>query len=240
MATGKCIKSLRNDEGFAVTSKEGIQQECGSFYKQLYSSKDIDPTVDDYFLTYIPSLDPNSSDVCEGDITLEECYQALKLMANSKSPGPDGLPKEFYSIAFPFIGKSYVKLINRCLLEGTLPLSLRQCYITLICKDKNKADLLTNWRPISLLNCDYKILSKVLYLRLRSVIEEIVHPDQTCSIPGRSIQDNVHLIINLIDYVDDKNMSAAIISLDQSKAFDRVSHEYLFKVLHSSVGSDEG
>ena len=233
LATGKFIKSLRNDEGFAVTSKEGIQQECRSFYKQLYSSKDIDPTVDDYFLTDIPSLDPNSSDLCEGDITLEECYQALKLMANSKSPGPDGLPKEFYSFAFPFIGKSYVKLINRCLLEGTLPLSLRQCYITLICKDKNKADLLTNWRPISLLNCDYKILSKVLSLRLRSVIEEIVHPDQTCSIPGRSIQDNVHQIRNLIDYVDDKNMSAAIISLDQSKAFDRVSHEYLFKVLHS-------
>ena len=119
------------------------------------------------------------------------------------------------------------------MLEGTLPLSLRQCYITLICKDKNKADLLTNWRPISLLNCDYKILSKVLSLRLRSVIEETVHPDQTCSIPGRSIQDNVHLIRHLIDYVDDKNMSAAIISLDQSKVFDRVSHEYLFKVLHS-------
>ena len=131
-------------------------------------------------------------------------------------------------MAFPFVGKSYVKLINRCLLEGTLPLSLRQCYITLICKDKTKADLLTNWRPISLLNCDYKILSKV-----RNVIGEIVHPDQTCSIPGRSIQDNVHLFRNLIEYVDDKYMSAAIISLDQTKAFDRVSHEYLFKVLHS-------
>ena len=123
--------------------------------------------------------------------------------------------------------------MNRCLSEGILPLSLRQCYITLICKDKTKADLLTNWRPISLLNCDYKILSKVLSLRLRRVIGEIVHPDQTCSIPGRSIQDNVHLIRNLIEYVDDKHMPAAILSLDQSKAFDRVSHEYLFNVLHS-------
>ena len=131
------------------------------------------------------------------------------------------------------IGKSYVKLMNRCLSEGTLPLSLRQCYITLICKDKTKVDLLTNWRPISLLNCDYKILSKVLSLRLRRVVGEIVHPDQTCSIPGRSIQDNVHLIRNLIEYVDDKHMSAEILSLDQSKAFDRVSYEYLFTILHS-------
>ena len=73
----------------------------------------------------------------------------------------------------------------------------------------------------------------MLSLRLRRVIGEIVHQDQTCSVPGRSIQDNVHLIRNLIEYVNDKNMPAAIISLDQSKAFDRVSHEYLFKVLHS-------
>ena len=153
-------------------------------------------------------------------------------MENYKSPGPDGLPKEFYSFAFPFIGQSFVKLINRVWLEGTLPLSQRQCFITLICKDKSKADLLSNWRPISLLNCDYKMLSKVLCLRLRNVLDEIVHPDQTCSVPGRTIQDNVHLIRNLIEYVNDKNMPAAIISLDQSKAFDRVSHEYLFKVLH--------
>ena len=77
------------------------------------------------------------------------------------------------------------------------------------------------------------ILSKVLSMRLRAVIGEIVHPDQTCSIPGRSILDNVHLIRNLIEYTDDKNSGAAIISLDQSKAFDRVSHDYLFKVLHT-------
>ena len=231
-ATDKFIKSLRNENGDSITTNNGIQKECVNFYKSLYSDKDIDPTIDDYFLADIPSLNEDSSNLCEGDLTLGECNEALKLMLNHKSPGPDGLPKEFYAFAFPFIGKSYVKLMNRCLSEGTLPLSLRQCYITLLCKDKTKADLLTNWRPISLLNCDYKILSKVLSLRLRRVIGEIVHQDQTCSVPGRSIQDNVHLIRNLIEYVNDKNMPAAIISLDQSKAFDRVSHEYLFKVLH--------
>ena len=86
---------------------------------------------------------------------------------------------------------------------------------------------------MSLHNIDYKILSKVLSMRLRAVIGDIVHSDQTCSIPGRSILDNVHLIRNLIEYTNDKNNGATIISLDQSKAFDRVSHEYLFKVLHT-------
>ena len=73
----------------------------------------------------------------------------------------------------------------------------------------------------------------MLTLRLRKIIGEIIHPDQTCSIPGRTIQDNVHLIRNVVEYTNDKNMTAAIISLDQSKAFDRVSHKYLFNVLRN-------
>ena len=149
--------------------------------------KIIDNSLDDYFLYNIPKLSEDSCDECECVITIDECRQAIKLMENYKSPGPDGLPKEFYSFAFPFIGQSFVKLINRVWLEGTLPLSQRQCFITLICKDKSKADLLSNWRPISLLNCDYNML------RLRNVLDEIVHPDQTCSVPGRTIQDNVLL-----------------------------------------------
>ena len=114
-----------------------------------------------------------------------------------------------------------------------MPPSQRQGVITLICKDPAKADTLNNWRPISLINTDYKILSKVLTLRLRKIIGEIIHPDQTCIIPGRTIQDNVHLIRNLVEYTNGKYMLAAIISLDQSKTFDRVSHEYLFNVLRN-------
>ena len=70
-------------------------------------------------------------------------------------------------------------------------------------------------------------------MRLSKVIDEIVHPDQTCSVPGRTINDNVHLIRNIVEYTNDKNMSAALISIDQSKAFDRVSHDYLFNVLNN-------
>lgn len=178
----------------------------------MYSRKPIDNSLDEYFLREIPTLSTESSEHCEGHITLGECKTALKRMQNNKYPGPDGLPKEFYTFAFPYIGKSFVKLINRVWLEGTLPQSQIQCFITLICKDKHNADLLSNWRPISLLNCDYKILSKVLSLRLSTVLGEIVHPDQTCSVPSRTIQDNVHLIRNLTEYVND------------------VSHEYLFSL----------
>ena len=230
-ALNKCITKLIKSDGTIIDTNEEIQEECAFFYKSLYSSEQIDNSLESYFFKDLPTLTSTSTSVCEGEITLEECEKAIKLMSNLKTPGVDGLPKEFYVFAFKYIGKSFVRLINRCWHEGLLPSSQRRGLITLLCKNPDQPDNLQNWRPITLLNTDYKILSKVLTLRLRKIIGEIIHPDQTCSIPDRTIQDNVHLIRNLIEYVNGKNMSAAIISLDQSKAFDRVSHEYLFNVL---------
>ena len=103
--------------------------------------------------------------------------------------------------------------------------------ITLLCKDFEKREYLTNWRPISLLNVDYKIISKCLCNRLRSVIGTIVNVDKTCGVPERSIVDNLHLIRNVITYVNDKDLQCALVTLDQAKAFDRVSHTFLFKTL---------
>ena len=90
-----------------------------------------------------------------------------------------------------------------------------------------------NYRPISLLNIDRKILSKLLANRLGQVLPNIVSLSQTCSIKGRSIFDNIHLIRNLYDYIESKNISACFIQFDQEKAFDRVSWPYMYNMLRA-------
>ena len=87
------------------------------------------------------------------------------------------------------------------------------------------------YRPISLLNIDYKIIPKIITIRLGKVLPKIIGIDQTCSVKGRSIFDNLHLLRNVIDYIDQKNLSACFICLDQEKAFDRVSRSYMFDTL---------
>ena len=232
-AESKFIKQLTTEAGQVVSTDDEIQEECKTFYQDLYKFEPIDNSLNDYFLQDLPKLNEETTIQCEGPITLEEIKIALGKMSNYNTPGLDGLPKEFYTFAMPYIGETFTNLLNRCWKEEKLPFSQRQGLVTLICKDKSNPDKLKNWRPISLLNVDYKILSKVLTMRLRSILSDIVNTDQTCSIPGRTIQDNVHLIRNLIEYTNGKNMTAAIISLDQSKAFDRVSHVYLFNVLEA-------
>ena len=96
-------------------------------------------------------------------------------------------------------------------------------YITLICKDPSNSTECKNSGPISLLNIDRKVLSKIIATRLSNVLPSVKGISQTCSLKGRTIFDNVHLMRNVFDDVEQKDTGAAFISLDQEKAFDRVS-----------------
>jgi hypothetical protein len=102
---------------------------------------------------------------------------------------------------------------------------------SLVPKKGDKTSL-KNWRPISLLNIDYKIISKVMATRLSKVMSSIISSDQTCCVPGRDIADNVLAMRDLVEFISDQNMGGYLIKIDQEKAFDRVNHNYLFKVLH--------
>lgn len=88
-----------------------------------------------------------------------------------------------------------------------------------------------NWRPISLLNTDYKLASKAITERLKNVMSSIVHQDQTCGVVGRSIFSNLHLIRDVLDMIDKTNETGILVTLDQEKAFDRVDHEFLMRTL---------
>ena len=98
----------------------------------------------------------------------------------------------------------------------------------LIFKNRGVRKCLKNWRPISFLNLDYKIFSKVITSRLSKVLSFIIHPDQTCSIPGRSIFSNVTLLRDTLDYIERTNETAILVSLDQVKALDRVNRGFFF------------
>ena len=102
--------------------------------------------------------------------------------------------------------------------------------ISLLFKKGDRTQL-KNWRPITLLNTDYKILTKALANRLQRVLPSTIHTDQTASIKGRTINDNIRLIQDVISYANEKKLPLAVISVDQLKAFDRVAHEFLFESL---------
>ena len=81
------------------------------------------------------------------------------------------------------------------------------------------------------MSCDLILYTKWLPLRLNHVLPDIIHADQTCGIPGRHIYDSIALSHDIIDYAKRDSIPMSIINIDHEKAFDKVSHEYLFRVL---------
>lgn len=102
--------------------------------------------------------------------------------------------------------------------------------ITLLPK-KGELNNIQNWRPISVLTTDYKILAKALSIRLSEVMNSIVGTEQAYSVPERTIYDNLHIHRDVIRYANHENLPLAILNLDQRAAFDEVNHHYLFHVL---------
>ncbi len=124
-----------------------------------------------------------------------------------------------------------------CEKSENLPLSCRRAVITLLPK---KADLglLKNWRPISLLGIDYKILSKTLTNRLKEVMASIIDEDQSYCIPRHSIFDDLFLVRDLLHLTEIYGLDVGLLSLDQEKEFDRVDYKYIFNTL-SAFGFGE-
>lgn len=139
----------------------------------------------------------------------------------------NGLPVEFYKAFWPIMGQDLLMVLRVSIKKGLLPLSCRRAVITLLPKKGNLQDI-SNWRPVSLLCSEYKILSKSLAMRLKKVISQVVHSDQSYCIPGRSIFDNIALVRDLLTVAKSLGLNAGLISLDQQKAFDRVEHQFLW------------
>ena len=226
----KSIVEIRNGDN-VYTSQSDIMKQFEHFYGNLFAEEDIDDDICNYFINDLPKLDDTDKDICDSPITLDEIYDSIKGMQNDKSPGPDGLSKNFYMCFFDILGPMLLKLYENIFDENTMSESQKVSYITLICKDISKHFDVKAYRPISLMNYDVKILSKIICKRMSTVCDTLVHKDQSCGIPSRSILDNAHLLRNVYDYVNQKNLQCSFISLDQEKAFDRVNHKFLFRVL---------
>ena len=176
------------------------------------------------------SLSHCEREMCEGLFTIDEFLAALKGLQTGKTPGSDGLSTEFYLHFWEDLSVSLLSVLNESFHAGSLAESQYEGLLRLIHKKDDKR-LPKNWRPISLLNTDYKLASKIITERLKKVMASIVHPDQTCGVLGRSIFSNLHLVRDVLDYIDKTNEPAILVTLDQEKAFDRVDHEFMLRVL---------
>ena len=222
-----------DNSGFVTTDKE-ILNETELFYRNLYSSsiglcEEFDPSFPHENAN---SLDAEEQKLCEGKLTKKECLEALKSMDSDKSPGTDGLPVEFYKVFWNNISGPLIEALNHAYQNGELPITQRRGVIRLIPKKDADPHLIKNWRPITLLNCDYKIAAKAIAGRIKKVLPKIINEDQTGFLKGRTIGENIKLIDDIIKFTDKNQLPGLLLFVDFEKAFDTLEWSFIEKSLH--------
>ena len=186
------------------------------------------------YLADFPHLGEVEAASCEGVVMECKVRSALKQVSLNKSPGLDGLPYEVYLRMSHMFIPILTDMFNYWFAQGAIPGSITKGVIALLKKDdRHVRGELDDYRPITLLNTELKILARVLANRLQLVISDLISPEQNYTVKGRSIQDNLHLVRQILEGMED-NTEAALINLDQSKAFDRVDHRFLAAVLETA------
>jgi hypothetical protein len=199
-ASDRNMSSLKTATGIELSEPVEILNELEKQFSILFKKKNVSG-LDYFFNELIPenifeNLINNSigsNIICE-----DEVDEAIKALKTHKTPGLDGIPAEFYKTFHIHFRKILAKMYNECFRLGSLASSMYEGVITLIYKGKGDRSLRSNWRPITLLNTDYKILAKILFNRLKPFTPKLVHPNQTCAIPGRNIQDGILLLYSII------------------------------------------
>ena len=225
------VSSIYDPSGTEVFSLTEIINAHTAFYTELFSCGNVNLDSQQNLFSYVTArLSDSDRTACEGPLTLAEATEALRWANRNKSPGADSLSVEFYSHFWDSLGEVLVAVFNQGLQNRELPNSMKASITQLVHKKDDKRNL-KNWRPISLLNVDYKICAKAVSIRLAKVLGSIVDPDQTCSIPGRTIFSNLALLRDTLAFIERKNETGILLSLDQEKAFDRVDRSFLSNLL---------
>lgn len=234
--TSKIIHKIETDDGTILTDQNEILEETRKFYDTLYSSRDnnlIDIDLDTEFQNVnLPKLSKLESDSLEGLISYEEASVALKNMKNNKSPGSDGFSADFFKAFWGKIGHFVVRSINYGYEHGELSTTQKEGVIVCIPKENKPRNKLKNYRPISLLNCVYKIASSSIANRIKSVLKKLINEDQTGFISGRYLGENTRLIYDIMHYVEEKNLPGLLLLVDFEKAFDSLSWKFIHNVLN--------
>ena len=213
----KTISELELENGEFIYNEKEILSAIEDFYRDLYTSKISGAQSEfDHFTQNLttPQLLNDERDELEGILTFEECKDTLKSFSNGKSPGEDGFTVEFYRCFFDILGNDLVDSLNTAHEKGQLSISQRRGVIILIPKEEESLANLKNWRPITLLNVDYKVAAKAIAKRIEPLLPKLIHSDQTGFVKGRYIGENIRLISDLMEQTKRDQTTGILLSLD--------------------------
>ena len=216
-----------------VRDAKKIEDEVIRFYSALFNGyHGADLSINDVpfspdsskmrdFLEHLPSLSSDLSDRMHTNISRSELDYVMKGCSNNKAPGLDGLTYEFYRATWHIIGDTFLEILQ-CQLSRLKLIDSNKMGATRLIPKVTGTPQVDELRPLTLLNCDYRILSKVLVQRLKPTLPFIIKSGQLCTIEKKNILFGINNILSSAVYANKENRGVCLMSLDFFKAYDRV------------------
>ena len=226
-----------------VTSADKIADAFVPYYEALFSEKTPEPAALEECMETLrdperPQVQPPTAAACGAKITPKEVIEHCASLPTGKSPGPDRLPNDFYKSFRTKLAKVLAAVFNQAHERGHLPPEMTEGLISVLYKKKDRKDP-RNYRPITLLNGDFKILMRILTERFNHAAVQFVSAQQNGFVPGGFIVENILLMQLLQAFAEEEDIEAVFIFLDFEKAFDRCSWEYLSEAIRNLGFPDE-
>uniref|UniRef100_A0A670Z1A6 Reverse transcriptase domain-containing protein n=1 Tax=Pseudonaja textilis TaxID=8673 RepID=A0A670Z1A6_PSETE len=230
----RLIYQLIDSKGDTYQEIEQKKEIIHKYFEDLYKREDVSEDRIKNYLDEVKdkAIGEEMAELLNKDITESELKSAIESQKNNKTPGPDRLPAEFYKTLQESLNIPLLEVMNEVMSNKKIPKTWSEAYITLIPKEGADPLQIKNYRPISLLNADYKIFASILAERLKRYLNNFIHPDQNGFLPKRQIKDNMRVILDTLEYYEvhpEKQM--ALIFLDAQKAFDNVTWRFMLLLL---------
>ena len=234
----------KDNKDIIIKEQSKIDKELYKFYQDLYRSQESTQgpkTIEQFLekgnaasqdsLAVFPKLSESEALKLEGLISVDEATKYMKICRGDASPGSSGFTGNFYKFFWRNLKNFIVDSLNFAYESGNLSLSQKLGIIILLPKPNKDKKLLSNWRPISLLNHIYKILSGALAERIKPMLPNIIHNDQKGFVRGRFMGECIRNTYDVIEYAKNNNKVGLLLLIDFEKAFDSISHSFIIKSL---------
>lgn len=230
------ILNLMDSRGNLKCSHEDISLVAVDYFQNLMGdSRELGVLPTDIEL---PQMSTNHKEALAAPFSELDVFNTLKGMAKNKSPGPDGLPVEFYLATWQIVGQEVTAGILHFFKTRHLPRIINSAAIALVAKN-HSASSVGDYRPISCCNVLYKCITKMLTYRLKLILPSIISQCQSAFVPKRSIGDNIMLAQALCkNYHLNSGQARCTVKVDIKKAFDTINWQFLLTAM-SRMGFPE-